>query len=162
MVAARPFFRGRPGCVRSSAWIWLVWYVQCQGSSGQFLCSTKGPFLCPDRRHHAAARRGCQGWPPGRPPEGRGLDSVEHGSILQAVGARSPRTIRGEPAVGRNQSRRKLVFGGSKRILTMMQSFASAARLRAVGPFSSSALKPFQMSGSPPPRIVINSPPSDR
>jgi hypothetical protein len=95
-------------------------------------------------------------------PKGRGLDSVEHGSILQAVGARSPRTIRGEPAVGRNQSRRKLVFGGSKRILTMMQSFASAARLRAVGPFSSSALKPFQMSGSPPPRIVINSPPCDR
>ena len=23
MVAARPFFRGRPGCVRSRAWIWL-------------------------------------------------------------------------------------------------------------------------------------------
>ena len=95
-------------------------------------------------------------------PKGSALISVEHGGILQAVGARSPRTTRGEPAVGRNESRRKLVFGGSKRILTTMQSFASAARLRAVGPFSSSALKPFQMSGSPPPRIVINSPPSDR
>ena len=23
MVPARPFFSGRPGCVRSSAWIWL-------------------------------------------------------------------------------------------------------------------------------------------
>jgi hypothetical protein len=39
-------------------------------------------------------------------------------------------------------SRRTLVFGRSVRILTMMQSCASAAKLRAAGPFSLSASVP--------------------
>ena len=42
-------------------------------------------------------------------------------------------------------SRHKLVFGRSVRILTMMQSCASAAKLRAAGPFSPSASVPRQL-----------------
>ena len=45
-------------------------------------------------------------------------------------------------------SRRKLVFGRSVRILTMMQSCASAAKLRAAGPFSPSASVPCSTAGS--------------
>ena len=42
-------------------------------------------------------------------------------------------------------SRRKLVCGRSVRILTMMQSCASTAKLRAAGPFSPSASVPCQL-----------------
>jgi len=59
------------------------------------------------------------------------LDSSEHGGTLDAVGM----TIRGEPAFGRESSRHNLVFGRSFRDLTMMQSCASAAKLRSGGPF---------------------------
>src|SRR3954463_11038388 len=45
-------------------------------------------------------------------------------------------TIRGELASGRGSSRHNLVFGRSRGGLTMMQSCASAAKLRAAGPFS--------------------------
>ena len=51
-------------------------------------------------------------------------------------------------------SRRKLVCGRSVRILTMMQSCASAAKLRAAGPFSRSASSAMFEYGFPPPRIV--------
>ena len=40
-------------------------------------------------------------------------------------------------------------------ILTMMQSYASAAKLRAAGPFSKAALNAMACNGWPPPRIVI-------
>jgi hypothetical protein len=49
--------------------------------------------------------------------------------------------IRGELAMGAS-SRRTLVCGRSVWILTMMQSCASAAKLRAAGPFSPSASVP--------------------
>src|SRR5712692_1815500 len=49
--------------------------------------------------------------------------------------------IRGELAM-RRISRHKLVYGRSVRILTMMQSCASAVKLRAAGPFSPSASVP--------------------
>jgi hypothetical protein len=45
-------------------------------------------------------------------------------------------------------SRRELVCGRSIRILTMMQSCASAAKLRAAGPFSRSASVPCSSYGS--------------
>ena len=37
----------------------------------------------------------------------------------------------------------------------MMQSYASAAKLRAAGPFSKAALNAMACYGWPPPRIVI-------
>ena len=48
----------------------------------------------------------------------------------------------------------KLVCGRSVWILTMMQSCASAAKLRAAGPFFRSALSARFEYGFPPPRIV--------
>jgi hypothetical protein len=61
---------------------------------------------------------------------------------------------RGELAIGRGTSRHTLVFGRSVRILTMMQSCASAAKLRAAGPFSPSASVCHVCCRFPPPRIV--------
>src|SRR3954453_1629642 len=43
-------------------------------------------------------------------------------------------TIRGELAIGRGSSRHTLVFGRSRGGLTMMESCASAAKLRGGGP----------------------------
>jgi len=51
-------------------------------------------------------------------------------------------------------SRHKLLFGRSVRILTMMQSCASAAKLRAAGPFFRSASSAMFEYGFPPPRSV--------
>ena len=56
--------------------------------------------------------------------------------------------IRGELAIGRASSRRSLVCGRSVRILTMMQSCASAAKLRAAGPFFRSASMPCSNTAS--------------
>src|SRR6516162_4342692 len=53
-------------------------------------------------------------------------------------------SIRGELAIGAQLRVAKLVCGRSVWILTMMQSCASAAKLRAAGPFSPSALVPRQ------------------
>ena len=50
--------------------------------------------------------------------------------------------IRGELAIGAQLRATKLVCGRSVWILTMMQSCASAAKLRAAGPFSPSAFVP--------------------
>ena len=62
--------------------------------------------------------------------------------------------IRGELAIGRISSRRTLVFGRSVWILTMMQSCASAAKLRAAGPILSVGIVCHVSCRFPPPRIV--------
>ena len=67
--------------------------------------------------------------------------------------------IRGELAIGRGTSRHTLVFGRSVRILTMMQSCASAAKLRAAGPFSPSASCAMSVAGSRHLGSSIGSPP---
>ena len=61
--------------------------------------------------------------------------------------------IRGELAIGAPLRATKLVCGRSVWILTMMQSCASAAKLRAAGPFSPSAWCHVS-NRFPPPRIV--------
>src|ERR1700738_1083607 len=61
--------------------------------------------------------------------------------------------IRGELAIGRISSRRTLVFGRSVWILTMMQSCASAAKLRAAGPILSVGILCHVSCRFPPPRI---------
>jgi hypothetical protein len=55
-------------------------------------------------------------------------------------------------------SRHELVFGGSRRIRTMMQSCASAARLRGGKPNLALGVKAAILSGLPPPRTVTGSP----
>jgi len=62
--------------------------------------------------------------------------------------------IRGELAIRRGTSRHTLVFGGSIRIQTMMQSCASAAKLRAAGPILSVGIVCHVTCRFPPPRIV--------
>jgi len=56
---------------------------------------------------------------------------------------------------GASQRAATLYSAGSFRILTMMQSYASAAKLRAADPFSKAALNAMACYGWPPPRIVI-------
>ena len=58
------------------------------------------------------------------------------------------RMIRGELAIWGVSSRRKLVFGRLVEVLTMMQSCASAAKLRAAGPIFSSASEPVRITAS--------------
>ena len=48
----------------------------------------------------------------------------------------------------RRISRRKLVFGRLVEVLTMMQSCASAAKLRAAGPIFRSASEPVRITAS--------------
>jgi len=48
----------------------------------------------------------------------------------------------------RRISRRKLVFGRLVEVLTMMQSCASAAKLRAAGPIFWSASEPVRITAS--------------
>ena len=68
-------------------------------------------------------------------------------------------TFRGELALWRGSSRHKLVSGGPVGIRTMMQPCASAARLRGGGPILQRGMRAIARPGSPPPRIVIASPP---
>jgi hypothetical protein len=58
------------------------------------------------------------------------LDSFEHDGTLGAIGM----TIRGEPALGRGISRATTLYSVGPRTRTMMQSCASAAKLRSGGP----------------------------
>src|SRR5262249_36742091 len=74
------------------------------------------------------------------------LDRFEHDRTLGATGM----TIRGEPACGRDQSRHNLVFTGPT-TRTMMQSCASAAKLRSGGPILPLGMTAMSHLGTPPP-----------
>src|SRR3954454_8691229 len=65
----------------------------------------------------------------------------------QLLGESRASTIRGELAIGRGSSRHTLVFGRSRGSLTMMQSCASAAKLRGGGPILENGVKPWPASG---------------
>lgn len=107
------------------------------------------------------------------PPEAArsGLEGGEHGARLGQVGttpmsltattglvASIAGPIGGELAIAPRSFRSNLVFGRSGGIGTMMQPCASAAKLRAAGPFYSSGARAMGGSGTPPPRIVIGNP----
>jgi hypothetical protein len=83
------------------------------------------------------------------------LDSFEHDGTLGAIGM----TIRGEPALGRGISRATTLYSVGPRTRTMMQSCASAAKLRSGGPILLFGIgKPRKHVGTPPPRTVIGDP----
>src|ERR1700730_6715479 len=63
----------------------------------------------------------------------------------------------GSPPLAR-LSRHKLVFGRSEGIATMMQSCASAAKLRGGGSILVRGAKAMSAVGSPPPRLVNGGP----
>src|SRR5262245_18175927 len=91
-----------------------------------------------------------------RPKKRLALDGREHSGRL--VGSRDLMLpITTIPRGARHQaraSRRKLVFGRSVRIATMMQSCASAAKLRGGGPILGRGSKTKSQVGLPPPRSV--------
>ena len=67
-------------------------------------------------------------------------------------------TIRGEPAFGRGLSRAATLYSVGPRTRTMMQSCASAAKLRSGGPILPFGMKAKGPLGNPPPRTVIGVP----
>jgi hypothetical protein len=81
------------------------------------------------------------------------LDSFEHDGTLGAIGM----TIRGEPAIGRDQSRHNLVFGGCKN-----PNHDAAMRIGSEAPrrrtHSSSRHDSHESPRDPPPRTVIGDP----
>jgi hypothetical protein len=78
----------------------------------------------------------------GLPPSGacvwQRLDTGARGGTMRSEGSSRLRRI----------SRRKLVFGRLVEVLTMMQSCASAAKLRAAGPIFWSASQPVRITAS--------------
>src|SRR5215471_4340871 len=92
-----------------------------------------------------------------RPKKRLALDGREHSGRL--VGSRDLMLpITTIPRGARHQaraSRRKLVFGRSVRIATMMQSCASAAKLRGGGPILRRGSKTKSQVGLPPPQATV-------
>src|SRR5207244_1180640 len=82
------------------------------------------------------------------------LDGFEHDGTLNAVAM----TIRGEPAFGTPFNRATLVYPVAPRTRTMMQSCASAAKLRSGGPILPFGVSAKGRLGIPPPRTVIGVP----
>ena len=78
-------------------------------------------------------------------------------SSTTARSVRSRRRSEGSPLSGADQSRHNLVFGGSK-TRTMMQSYASAAKLRGGGPILPFGMTAMSHLGTPPPRTVVGDP----
>src|SRR3954471_10925203 len=106
-TAIAPDLAGR---VLASSLVSLVSIAMCAGGTVALLAWSRRPTI-----PVAATRRTLSG------------DS-------STVARRKPSTIRGELAIGRGSSRHTLVFGRSRGGLTMMQSCASAAKLRGGGP----------------------------
>ena len=102
----------------------------------QFLCSISKPVSSSRPRALTSSRAGAV--KVGRRPNVAAcseltrpyLDSFEHDDTLGAIGM----TIRGEPACGRGISRATTLYPVGPRTRTMMQSYASAAKLRSGGP----------------------------
>ena len=67
-------------------------------------------------------------------------------------------TIRGEPAIAREDRAAPLYSVAPRGSRTMKQSFASAARLRGGGPILTNGPRTMFRLGSPPPRIVSGQP----
>ena len=78
----------------------------------------------------------------------------EHDRTLNAVAM----TIRGEPAFGARFNRATTLYPVGPRTRTMMQSCASAAKLRSGGPILPFGVRAKGRLGIPPPRTVIGVP----
>lgn len=125
----------------------------------RFSVRLKGPFLRPDLRLRRAPRGA--GVKDGRrpPPEAARsvLDAGEHGARLVMPRRTFGLAIRSEgssPCAPRGIARQPCI----RPISTDRYhdaAFASAAKLRAAGPFYKSGTRAMGGSGTPPPRIVI-------
>src|SRR5947209_11422957 len=79
------------------------------------------------------------------------LDGFEHDGTLNAVAM----TIRGEPAFGARFSRATTLYSVGPRTRTMMQSYASAAKLRSGGPILPFGIESQGNTSGLRPRTVI-------
>ena len=85
------------------------------------------------------------------------LDGREHGGRLLAIGWLARAMIRGEPAIGRDQSREPRLYSVEPVwVQTMKQSYASAGKAPRRRVHSSSGIAAIAVFGLPPPRIVIS------
>ena len=100
-----------------------------------FFVRSKGPFLRPDPRFaDVVARRSCQGWP----SSSLAASPAWPGHALTALSTtarsmRSGRRSEGSPLSGADH-RATTLYSVGPRTRTMMQSCASAAKLRSGGP----------------------------
>jgi hypothetical protein len=87
------------------------------------------------------------------------LDGREHGGRLLAIGWLARAMIRGEPAIGRDQSREPRLYSVEPVwVQTMKQSYASAGKAPRRRVHSLSGIGAIAECGLPPPRIVIGYP----
>src|SRR5258705_4770730 len=108
--------------------------------------------------HRRRAQRRSKTAPPQRRrrpvPDGR-----EHGGRLLAIGWLARAMIRGEPAIGRDQSRKPRLYSVEPVwVQTMKQSYASAGKAPRRRVHSLSGIAAIAECGLPPPRIVIGYP----
>ena len=123
-----------------------------------FFCSTRAASILPSRPHIsiAVARSGGQG---------RRFFSAAEGLSLTAASTaagccdRGRVMIRGEPAIGRDQSREPCLYSVEPYgVPTMKQSYASAGKAPRRRVHSLSGIAAIAGCGLPPPRIVIGYP----
>ena len=87
------------------------------------------------------------------------LDGREHGGRLAGDRVVGRAMIRGEPAIGRDQSREPRLYSVEPYgVLTMKQSYASAGKAPRRRVHSPSGIAAIAVCGLPPPRIVIGYP----
>src|SRR6202047_693029 len=87
------------------------------------------------------------------------LDGRERGGRLLAIGWLARAMIRGEPAIGRDQSREPRLYSVEPYgVQTMKQSYASAGKAPRRRVHSLSGIAAIAECGLPPPRIVIGYP----
>ena len=89
-----------------------------------------------------------------------GLDGSEHGATLDQVGSfcRTLVLSEGSSPSGAGNAPQTCIRWGPAGPSTMMQSYASAAKLRGGGPILSRGTEAMSNVGLPPPRIVICGP----
>jgi hypothetical protein len=144
----------------------LVWGCFCQGERVRNFCCLSvfvrpAPrALRPDRVFPiGVARSGSRGRRFFSTAEGRVLDGREHGGRLLAIGWLARAMIRGEPAIGRDQSREPRLYSVEPVwVQTMKQSYASAGKAPRRRVHSLSGIAAIAGCGLPPPRIVIGYP----
>ena len=121
-----------------------------------FFCSTRAASILPSRPHIsiAVARSGGQGRRFFSAAEGSSLTdaSTAAGCGDRVVGRVR---IRGEPAIGRDQSREPRLYSVEPyRVRTMKQSYASAGKAPRRRVHSLSGIAAIAGFGLPPPRVI--------
>src|SRR6266850_1856819 len=166
--------RGLPRAPRTDPYepnsgIRLVWGFLCQGCvtpfwssfAFRFFCSTRAASILPSRPPYLHRRRAQRRSRTALLQRRRRLilDGREHGGRLLAIGWLARAMIRGEPAIGRDQSREPRLYSVEPVwVQTMKQSYASAGKAPRRRVHSLSGIAAIAECGLPPPRIVIGYP----